>query len=112
MRVALGFFMTLSIFLGTMDVSAKENLFVEKAKNNHCYECHRDNEQFIGPSFMKIKERYQDQANNHQFIDYLAKKIITGGRGAWGPTPMNSHPDMAMADAKEMVKLLFKLQSQ
>lgn len=112
MKLAFGVCMVMAGVLGMVDAHAKESRFVEKAKKNHCYECHRLNEQFIGPSFLQIKERYKEQINNKEFIDYMANKIIHGGGGAWGPTPMNSHPDMSKAEAREIVKLLLKLEAQ
>jgi cytochrome c len=111
MKLALGICVVVIGAIGMTGVNAKESLFAEKARKNHCYECHRVNEQFIGPGFLQIKDRYKDQKNNKAFVDYMANKIIHGGGGAWGPTPMNSHPDMSKTEAKDIVKLLLRLET-
>ncbi len=112
MRLVLGISAVLVGLSGMGNAMANERLFVEKAKKNHCYECHRNGEAFIGPSFLQIKDRYKGQENNKEFVDYLANKIINGGGGAWGPTPMNSNPQVSKAEAKKIVKLIFKLEKQ
>lgn len=110
MKLALSVCVASVAFLGMANAYANEKLFVEKAKKNHCYECHRNGESFIGPSFLQIKERYKGQENNKEFVNYLANKIINGGGGAWGPTPMNSNPQVSKAEARRIVKLLFTLE--
>jgi len=110
MKLVLGISAVLVGLSGMGNAMANEKLFVEKAKKNHCYECHRNGETFIGPSFLQIKDRYKGQENNKELVDYLANKIINGGGGAWGPTPMNSNPQVSKAEAKEIVKLIFKLE--
>jgi cytochrome c len=110
MKLVLGVSVALVCLSGMVNAMANEKLFVEKAKKNHCYECHRNGERFIGPSFLEIRERYNGQEKNPQFVDYLANKIINGGGGAWSPTPMNSNPQVSKAEAKEIVKLIFKLE--
>jgi cytochrome c len=42
-------------------------------------------------------------------VDYLAKKIITGGSGVWGETVMAAHPQLAVKDAVEIVKYILSV---
>ena len=78
-----------------------------KLKKNGCYECHRNEEKFIGPSFQEIGQRYRESANP-ALIDLLTKKIINGGLGAWGNTPMNSNPQVPNGEARTIVKLILQ----
>lgn len=110
MKLVLNICVALVASFGIVSVHANEKLFVETAKKNHCFECHRKAENFIGPSFLQIKERYKGQENNQEFVNYLANKIINGGGGAWGPTPMNSNPQVSKEEARKIVKLLFTLE--
>ena len=77
-----------------------KNLAVEK----QCFACHAEVIQ-IGkvPSFKAIAEKYKGQANVEA---NLAQKIINGGVGHWGLTPMpaavGDRPDVSQAEAKEL----------
>lgn len=108
MKIVFGMFSVLILLLGTTSVKA-ENLLHGKIKSKGCYECHRNDEKFIGPSFAEISQRYSGKTATPALVDYLAKKIINGGLGAWGNTPMNSNPQVSVAEAKEIVKLILKL---
>jgi len=46
-----------------------------------CYDCHKTENRSKGPSFQDISKRYPV---NQVYIDHLARKIISGGTGAWG----------------------------
>ena len=108
MKIVFGISAVLMLLLSTTSVKA-ESLLHSKIKGKGCYECHRNDEKFIGPSFAEISQRYGGKTTTPALIDYLAKKIINGGLGAWGNTPMNSNPQVSVAEAKEIVKLVLKL---
>lgn len=69
-----------------------------------CRNCHKEQEKLIGPAFADIAKKYT--LNN---IDSLANKIIKGGAGSWGDTPMTPHPSLQKSDAKEMVAFILKI---
>jgi len=72
-----------------------------------CKSCHQLNAKAVGPSFFDVAKRYKNQAGS---ADKLAKKIIAGGGGSWGKdNVMSAHPQLTMADAKEIVKYVFSL---
>jgi cytochrome c len=72
-----------------------------------CKACHQLDKVSVGPSFMMVANKYKTQAGS---ADKLAKKIIAGGAGSWGTEHvMSAHPQLAVADAKEMVKYIFSL---
>jgi cytochrome c len=61
----------------------------------------------IGPAYSDVAAKYAPAADTT--VDRLVKKIITGGSGVWGPTPMTPHPALKEADIREMVKYILTL---
>lgn len=65
------------------------------------------NKTAVGPSFIAIANRYKSQNGS---TDKLAKKIINGGGGSWGKIHvMSAHPQISLADSREIVKYIFSL---
>ncbi len=71
-----------------------------------CGSCHKQAEKLVGPAYTAIAQKYPATAAN---ITMLANKIITGGKGHWGEIPMTPHPQLALADTKEMTKYILSL---
>lgn len=69
-----------------------------------CRTCHHDQDQLIGPSYKDVAAKYTDAD-----IDYLAGKIMDGGKGVWGEIPMTPHPGVNLEDAKTMVKYVLSV---
>jgi cytochrome c len=74
---------------------------------NGCYSCHDVNGARIGPPLRAVSGLYR---NDPQAVDKLTQKIIKGGGGVWGPTPMIAHPELNEAQARAMVEAILKLQ--
>lgn len=74
--------------------------------SNDCSTCHKETEKVIGPAFVDVAKKYKASP---AVIDTLAHKVIAGGSGNWGTTPMASHPSLSVADAKTMVKYILAL---
>lgn len=73
-------------------------------ENSDCYTCHEEEHAMVGPSFKQIATKYeQNQAN----IATLTKKIISGGAGVWGTTPMNPHPNLKEKEIKTILDYVF-----
>lgn len=72
-----------------------------------CYSCHDVNGARIGPPLRAVAGLYR---NDPQAVDKLTQKIIHGGGGVWGPTPMIAHPQLDEAQARAMVEAILKLQ--
>jgi cytochrome c len=47
-----------------------------------CLTCHAVDRKIVGPSYADVAKKYAGQ------VDYLTKKIQSGGSGVWGPIPM------------------------
>lgn len=71
-----------------------------------CYACHDVNGARIGPPLRAVAGLYR---NDPQAVDKLTHKIIHGGGGVWGPTPMIAHPQLDEAQARAMVEAILKL---
>lgn len=69
-----------------------------------CRTCHHNDNKLIGPSYKEVADKYSEAD-----IDYLAEKILDGGKGVWGEVPMTPHPGMNKEDAKSMVKYILSL---
>ena len=73
---------------------------------NDCSTCHKVDEKLIGPAFIDVAKKY---TASPAVIDTLAHKIINGGSGNWGTTPMVGHPSLAVSDAQTIVKYILSL---
>jgi cytochrome c len=81
-------------------ISSAEDLLAA----NDCAACHQEKESIIGPSYIQIAKRYSSKD-----ISILAEKIIKGGKGNWGETPMTAHPGLSELEATEMVNYILKM---
>jgi cytochrome c len=71
-----------------------------------CFTCHKIDTKVIGPAYKDVAAKYPATDAN---IDTLANKIIKGGTGKWGTTPMTGHPAISQSDAKLMAKYVLSL---
>ncbi len=76
---------------------------------NDCLACHNEEVKTVGPSYLAIAEKYSNDENT---VNSLATKILNGGAGIWGETPMTAHPDLSESDAKSMVKYILSLDNE
>ena len=72
-----------------------------------CLTCHKVDEQYTGPSYREIANKYASEAPG--VIPKLADKIIEGGSGVWGQVPMLPHKNISKDDAEAMVKYILLL---
>ena len=78
-------------------------------KNSDCVACHNEKIRTIGPAYLTIAKKYnEDKAT----IDMLAQKIIKGGSGVWGDAIMTPHPEIVTDDAVVMVEYILGLDDQ
>ena len=79
----------------------------ELAKSKNFVACHHVDRKMIGPSYKVIAERY---AKDESAIKVLSEKVIKGGAGSWGQTPMPPQPSVSPADAEALVKWILSNQ--
>lgn len=71
-----------------------------------CNSCHTEKRRAKGPSYHDIAKRYP---RSQVYIDLLAQKVISGGKGSWGNSVMSPHPNLLESDAKAMVSYILSL---
>lgn len=76
------------------------------AAKSDCFTCHKLREKLVGPAWGDVAKKYASTPEN---INMLSDKVIKGGQGVWGPTPMLAHPTVTKADAEKMVKYILLL---
>jgi cytochrome c551/c552 len=77
--------------------------------NQDCRACHRMQDALVGPAYNAIATRYALTDAN---VELLVGKIIEGGEGVWGETPMTPHAALARATAEQMVRAILGLTTQ
>ena len=75
-----------------------------------CLTCHKEQQKIVGPAYADVADKYRSAPAG--IVDTLANKVIKGGSGHWGTTPMTPHPAVSMDDAKTMVKYILSLKKQ
>ncbi|MBU3681154.1 MAG: c-type cytochrome [Flavobacterium sp.] len=71
---------------------------------NDCAACHHEKESVIGPSYSQIAKRYSITD-----IPQLTEKIIKGGKGNWGETPMTAHPGLSQDEATVILTYILSM---
>jgi cytochrome c len=74
-----------------------------------CRSCHNTYLQTIGPSYVDVARRYQ---NNDDNIAMLVTKVIQGGAGNWGEAAMTAHPDLPPNQARAMIQYIMDLDEE
>ena len=72
-----------------------------------CLTCHKIDEVLTGPSYRDVANKYAGTSDT--VINYLAGKIISGGKGVWGEVIMTPHPAISQVDAEAMAKYILLL---
>jgi cytochrome c len=75
-----------------------------------CLGCHKEQEKLIGPAYADVAAKYKSAPAG--IVDTLANKVIKGGTGVWGSTPMSPHPAISVDDARTMVKYILSIKKQ
>lgn len=71
-----------------------------------CYSCHDVNGARIGPPLRAVAGLYR---TDPQAVDKLTQKVLQGGGGVWGPTPMIAHPQLSAEQVRPMIEAILKL---
>lgn len=92
-------------------VAAADSKGLELIGASDCTTCHRLHKSGagspIGPPYSDVAAKYSPAADST--IDRLVNKIISGGSGVWGTTPMTPHPALTPADVKVMVTYILTI---
>lgn len=63
--------------------------------------CHHAERKMIGPAFKVVAERY---GKDESAIKTLSERVVKGGGGVWGQTPMPPQAGVSPEDAEILVK--------
>lgn len=80
---------------------------LDLAKSKACMACHQVDVKRVGPPLASVAERYAGQGD--AMVDYLAGKIRSGGRGAWGAVPMPAQTHVSPEDARQLAEWILTL---
>jgi cytochrome c len=79
----------------------------ELARSKNCVACHHLERKMIGPAYKAIADRY---VNDEAAAKALNEKVIKGGAGNWGQTPMPPQASVTPAEAETLVKWILSQQ--
>ncbi len=75
-------------------------------ERSDCLACHQWNRKSIGPAYMDVARKYQ---NDSTAAARLVRKIREGGSGVWGQVSMPAHPALTEAQASAMAAYILSL---
>ena len=91
---------------GTPSAQNESTSMLDFAQSHNCMSCHSVSRTFMGPSFDSVAHKY---AHVEGARTMLARRIVEGGVGVWGPVPMPANtqisPDQAVALADWILSL-------
>ncbi|MFB9863487.1 c-type cytochrome [Rufibacter immobilis] len=101
---------TSSMNIGTDRTAGGAGSLAEKGAQliaqSDCAACHHIDQKVVGPAYEAVAQKYEA---NQKDTDYLASKIIQGGKGVWGEIPMTPHPNISKEDAQAMAQYILSL---
>ena len=105
-KTSIATFLTIfSILSGNADAIGGYAL----AQKHMCTACHSLDRKLVGPTWMNISLRYQNQANAEA---YLIGKIRDGSSGVWGSNIMPPSPQLSEEDIKILADYVLKLSKE
>ena len=99
-------FVTASISLCTLFVSASAFAQSDLAQKKNCMACHAIDKKLVGPSYKDVAAKYAKDSGAQA---KLAEKVKKGGQGVWGQVPMPPNSGVKDEDIKTLVKWILAL---
>jgi len=75
------------------------------AQTRHCLSCHALDHKVVGPAYMDVAKKYQ---NDPTALARLSVKVRLGGGGVWGAVPMPANAAVSEQEAQELVRWILK----
>jgi cytochrome c len=91
---------------GAQSASVPEGL--ARIRKSDCLACHGIDNASLGPSYVSVAQKYQNQPDARA---KLITKIATGGTGVWGDRVMPPHPGLSEDDRRVIVDYILSLAS-
>lgn len=77
--------------------------------SSDCKTCHNKSLKTVGPAYIQIAEKYENNESNKK---YLVQKVKAGGSGVWGNVAMSAHGDLPESDIEQMVDYILGLSNK
>jgi cytochrome c len=92
--------------VGAQSASVPEGL--ARIRKSDCLACHGIDKASVGPSYVSVAQKYQNQPDARM---KLITKIAAGGTGVWGDRVMPPHPGLSEEDRRVIVDYILSLAS-
>jgi cytochrome c551/c552 len=76
--------------------------------NSDCLGCHAINHKVTGPAWAQIAGKFRGEIQD-EVVAVLARHVIEGSVGAWGPVPMPAHPQLSTEQATAAVAYILSV---
>jgi cytochrome c len=76
------------------------------AEKHLCLSCHKVDAKLVGPAYKDVAAKYK---GDPAALDKLVSKVMKGGKGVWGTTPMPANKDVPEADVRVIVTWVLSL---
>jgi len=94
----IGLYITAAILLVAGSAVAAEGDALAQA--HKCFACHSVDKKNAGPPYKDVAAKYKGQGDAEA---KLVEKVMKGGSGVWGPTPMPAN-NVTKEEATKLVK--------
>ncbi|SAK50807.1 cytochrome c protein [Caballeronia hypogeia] len=91
---------------GTANAQNDNTTMLGFAQSHNCMSCHSMSRTFMGPSFNSVAHKY---AHTEGARTQLARKIVEGGVGVWGPVPMPANTQISSDQAIALADWILSL---
>ena len=91
-----------TLILNPKDVEAGKLL----VSQSDCKTCHLADHTLIGPGYKEVAQKY---TLTEATVQYLSKKIISGGGGVWGENEMSAHTTLTADHTRKIVLYILSL---
>jgi cytochrome c len=89
-----------------VDAAAFSSVGARMIAKSDCKSCHIIDKKSVGPSYNDIAAKYKGDT---KALEYLSKKVISGGGGVWGDHLMAGHPQLSQAETNIMVQYILDI---
>ena len=101
-----------SVRLGDRPVDAMTRFSVASAlmRKSNCGACHSPSQRTVGPAMVELAEKYRP---DDETLSQLARKVRSGGLGAWGrDVAMPPHPGLTLDEARTIVRAMLSIKEE
>jgi cytochrome c len=81
---------------------------VKRMQKSDCFSCHFGEIRSLAPAFSEVRKKYPASAET---VTLLSAKVMAGGTGVWGQTPMPPHPTLKPGEVASMIEGLLQMKS-